>query len=164
MRTMKKIQNNKRRNFGGVILVILLAIFLFSAYKTFLGITYVYKYFKYDHNAWGEIIYVSDYVRSRRPYPDHINIQVNLDEPVDGNSRYSITFKKIKDIKKRKHHIEYKGARALVVYNDFYNSDGDVISKVDIVISVVSAIVFVLESIIFVCIYFIIIKKHGNKG
>lgn len=160
---MNKILNKKRRNIGGVVLIILLAIFLFSAYKTFLGITYLYKYIKYDYNAWGEIIYVSDYVRSRRPYPNHINIQVNLDEPVDGNSRYSITFKKLRNIKKRKYHIEYKGARALVVYNDFNNSDGDVISKIDIVISVISAIVFVSESLVFLCFYLIIIKKNSSK-
>ena len=63
----------------------------------------------------------------------------------------------------RKYHIEYKGARALVVYNDFNNSDGDVTSKIDIVISVISAIVFVSESLVFLCFYLIIIKKNSSK-
>ena len=61
------------------------------------GVTYFFKYLTYDNHSWGEIIYISDYSLPNRPYPDTINIQMSLDEPVNGNYRYSITFSRCHD-------------------------------------------------------------------
>lgn len=148
--------DKKRISISVLIAGILLCVFICSAVKMFWGFSYAFKYFYYDHHGWGEITYVSDRIRYNLPYPDHINIQVALDEPVDGNSKYSITFKKVR---KREDNIAYKGSRALVVYNDFYNSDGDVISKADIIISVVSAIAFFIDSLIIIFIVRYIYRK-----
>ena len=144
---MNKGDNKKRINFSAIIVCLLLLTFVYSGIETMWGMSYLFKYCTYEHNAWGEITYVSDYIRPNRPYPSRINIQVNLDEPVNGNKKYSITFKKYR---KRIDNIASKGLRALVVYNDFYNSDGDVISIIDIAQSVICAIVFGVELLIII--------------
>lgn len=153
---MKK-RLNKVILIAGILLIVLIS----SAVQMFWGLTYAFKYFYYDHNGWGEITYISDRIRSNQPYPDHINIQVALDEPINGNSYYSITFDSVSKMRKRQRHIEFKGSRALIVYNDFSNSDGDVITKTDIIISIISAVIFIVDllSIIFIVKY---IYNHND--
>ncbi len=154
----------KRIGIAGLTILILLGLLMLSAVQTFWGITYTFEYFYYDNHSWGEITYISDRIRAISDissYPDHINIQVKLDQPVDNNDYYSITFDTVREMKKRKKHIEYKGARALIVFNDFYNSDGDVITKTDIIMSVVSSIIFIAELIIIFVIIRHLYKKYN---
>lgn len=136
-----------------IAVIILLFLFLISIYKTVWGATYLFKCLTYDHYSWGEIIYISDHIRHGRPYPDHINMQMTLDEPVNGKSTYSITFSK--HIHARDDNIDFKGERALAVYNNFDNSDGDIITKWDIITSVAGAVVFA----VFVTVISIFINK-----
>ena len=75
-----------------VVLGFLILLFIFAVVRTMWGVTYLFKYLTYDNHSWGEIIYISDYLLPNRPYPENINIQMSLDEPVNGNYRYSITF------------------------------------------------------------------------
>lgn len=124
-----------------VFLGFLILMFMVAAVRTVWGVTYLFKYLTYDNHSWGEIIYISDYLLSNRPYPETINIQMSLDEPVDGNNRYSITFSRCHA---RDDNIDFKGERALAVYNSFEHSDGDIITKWDIIISYLSAAIFIL--------------------
>jgi len=81
-----------------------LLIFFASIWRTFWGITHLYKYLTYDNHSWGTIIYRSDKMDVFGNYKynkyelnslnaDHINMQMILDEEVDGTDRFSITFK-----------------------------------------------------------------------
>ena len=71
-----------------VVLGFLILLFIFAVVRTVWGVTYFFKYLTYDNHSCGEIIYISDYSLPNRPYPDTINIQMSLDEPVKGNYRY----------------------------------------------------------------------------
>ena len=91
-----------------VVLGFLILLFIFAVVRTVWGVTYFFKYLTYDNHSWGEIIYISDYSLPNRPYPDTINIQMSLDEPVNGNYRYSIAFSKCHA---RDDNIDFKGER-----------------------------------------------------
>lgn len=142
-----------------IFLGFLILLFIFAVVRTVWGVTYLYKYLTYDNHSWGEIIYISDYLLPNRPYPESINIQMSLDESVNGNNIYSITFSKCHA---RDDNIDFKGKRALAVYNSFENSDGDIITKWDIIISYLSAIVFLVYLIAGIIIITKIIKKTNG--
>ncbi len=142
-----------------IFLGFLIFLFIFAVVRTVWGVTYLYKYLTYDNHSWGEIIYISDYLLPNRPYPESINLQMSLDEPVNGNNRYSITFSRCHA---RDDNIDFKGERALAVYNSFENSDGDIITKWDIIISYLSAIVFLVYLIAGIIIITKIIKKTNG--
>jgi len=147
-----------------------LLIFFASIWRTFWGITHLYKYLTYDNHSWGTIIYRSDKMDVFGNYKynkyelnslnaDHINMQMILDEEVDGTDRFSITFK---DYRSRTENYDYYGGRAVAVYNNFYNSDGDIITKIDIIIDVISFAVLVLY-IIFSAIIFKWMKRRTKE-
>ena len=147
-----------------------LLIFFASIWRTFWGITHLYKYLTYDNHSWGTIIYRSDKMDVFGNYKynkyelnslnaDHINMQMILDEEVDGTDRFSITFK---DYRSRTENYDYYGGRSVAVYNNFYNSDGDIITKIDIIIDVISFAVLVLY-IIFSAIIFKWMKRRTKE-
>ena len=159
----------KRKNFIFALGAGLL-IFFASIWRTFWGITHLYKYLTYDNHSWGTIIYRSDKMDVFGNYKynkyelnslnaDHINMQMILDEEVDGTDRFSITFK---DYRSRTENYDYYGGRAVAVYNNFYNSDGDIITKIDIIIDVISFAVLVLY-IIFSAIIFKWMKRRTKE-
>ena len=118
-----------------VVLGFLILLFIFAVVRTVWGVTYFFKYLTYD------------------------NIQMSLDEPVNGKYRYSIAFSKCHA---RDDNIDFKGERALAVYNSFEHSDGDIITKWDIIISYVSAAVFLVYLIAGIIIFIRINKKADS--
>ena len=154
------MMNEKRKSKSFIVLLgFLILLFIFAVVRTVWGVTYLFKYLTYDNHSWGEIIYISDYSLPNRPYPDTINILMSLDEPVNGNYRYSITFSRCHA---RDDNIDFKGERALAVYNSFEHSDGDIITKWDIIISYVSAAVFLVYLIAGIIIFTRINKKADS--
>ncbi len=139
-------------------------LFPYAGIKTVWGATYLYKYLAYDFHSWGSIEYRSDIMDNLGNYhlernPKYINIQMSLDEPVDGNSVYSITYRKIHA---RDDNTDIIGGRALAVYDNFKNSDGDIITKIDIIKSIIAAVIF-SAYIIFIAVW-LSAKKDKNKN
>lgn len=132
---MKKAMSYIRT--AGVMLAFLML--LATAYKAAFGITYLAKYLYYDNHSWGTIEYRSDIMTATGEYrkqsnPSYINMQMSLDEPVEGEEIYSITFKADS---REDNWGDRKGMRALAVYSDFHNSRGDILTKADIIASLI---------------------------
>lgn len=133
---------------SAVILVLIL-----SLYGTFCGVINIGKSIFKQHHVTGTVCYTTK-PPENLPYSirksQHLftrrydkNVQVILDEPVNGSYRYSVTYYDTTG------QMIFKGQRVIVSYNEFEGNDGNVIPFINIIVQSASALYFAGCTILF---------------
>lgn len=96
------------------------------------------KFVMRKHHGTGTIVYVKNDAYNKSYSDSYLNVQVMMDEPVDGQEKFSRTYRDTV-------RILFKGQRAVIAYNDFTGSDGYLFTYAEIIFQISCLFLLILE-------------------